>query len=210
MNETAAHDRATPRGFQRSNRVSLLVIALGGALVASVAGALAVHVLYGGDNIDVRLARPGEYIMPAPERLSQVGERFPDVDVTSADGHTVRTGSLVGPILVVHLWYSSCVPCVRSLDDVARVHNEYRELVRFVGINPVDDLDTMLAVATERKLAYELYRDDEIRFIGEIDPISYPMTLFVAPDGIIVDQTGEIDADGLRARIEAMLADPPR
>lgn len=141
---------------------------------------------------------------------SRVGERFPDVEVSGVDGRTVSTGSLVGRTLIVNVWYSSCRPCVRSLPDVAKVHNEYRDLVRFVGINPVDDVDTMLALAAEIGMAYESYRDDEIRFIEQTNPISYPMTLFVTADGIIVDQTGEIDADGLRSRIEAMLADRPR
>ncbi len=188
----------------------MVAISFAAALVVGVGGGLGAHVLYGGDDIDVRLEEPGEYTVPAPERLSRVGERFPDVEVSGVDGRTVRTGSLVGPILVVNVWYSSCRPCVRALADVATVHAELRDFVRFVGINPVDDVDTMLALAAEAGIGYDLYRDDELRFIEQIDPISYPMTLFVTPDGIIVDQTGEIDAHGLRARIDAMLADQPR
>ena len=207
MTDAALPGPDVPQRTRRLRRARRLAVALAAALVGGVGGGLLASNLFGDDGIDVRLEKPGEYPIPAPERKSQAGQRFPDVEVLDVDGSPVQTGSMVGRPLIVNVWYSSCLACLRALPEFAAVQQQYRGVVRFVGINPVDDIDTMVAVAAGAGVVYELYRDHEIRFIETISPVGYPITLFVAADGTVVEQTGEIDADGLRSRIAAMLAD---
>lgn len=182
----------------------LLAVSMAVALVVGVGGGIVLSRVLTGDDVDVSLDEPGVYPMLPPEQLSIIGDRFPDVEVLDVDGNQVATGTLVGQPLVVNLWYSSCAPCTRQLPDLAEVSDEYVGRVRFVGINPVDDVDTMLDLATDLDVNYELYRDEHGWFV-EAMGVAFPMTIFVAADGTVVEQTGELDADGLRSRLEAML-----
>ena len=74
--------------------------------------------------------------------------------------------------------------------------------MQFVGVDPVDDADTMLAFAAERGVEYPLLLDSDGEFVTGADVAAFPTTLFVSPDGRIVHQTNAIDADELRATID--------
>lgn len=192
-------------------RPRLLIVSLVTALVAIVLGMwFATQVGSdedGADDVDARMDEPGEYTEPIDEGESQAGEAFPDVAVLDVDDNAVQTGSLVGTPLVVNVWYSNCAPCVREMPALVEVDEEYDDdQVRFVGIDPQDDVGAMLDFAEERDVAYDLYRDDDGAFVDAGRVINFPTTFFVDADGTIVEHhAGEITADGLRENIEAML-----
>ena len=125
-----------------------------------------------------------------------------DADV---DGNEISTSDLIGEPMVVNLWYSTCAPCAKELPEFAEVDAETDD-VRFFGINNVDSVEDMEAFASERGVEYDLLRDDSAVFTDAIGAVAFPITLFVASDGTIVDQTGALDADGLRERIAELLA----
>ena len=54
-------------------------------------------------------------------------------------------------------------------------------------------------------MSYELYRDDFAEFTDAISAVNFPITLFVTPEGRIIEQTGVIDADDLRTEITQLL-----
>ena len=103
--------------------------------------------------------------------------------------------------MVVNLWYSTCPPCARELADFADVHDEVGDTVRFVGVNPYDTAATMTRFAADRDVTYELLRDPGFTLADELGVVAYPVTVFVDGDGTIVERTGPIDDDELRARI---------
>ena len=190
-------------------RPRLLVSSLAVAAVVGVAGgwALSKTSAFGGDDVpdDIVLDVPGEYQEPASGTPSAVsGTRFPDIVLTEADGTQIRSSELLGQPLVVNFWYSTCPPCERELADFAAVHRELGDRVRFVGINPIDDPDVMASFAAERGVGYELLRDPDATFVDGVGLVSYPTTLFVDERGVIVSTAGVVDADELRARIEAV------
>ena len=59
--------------------------------------------------------------------------------------------------------------------------------------------------AGDRGVQYELYLDDTAEFTDAIGAVNFPVTLFVTPQGGIVDQTGPLDADELREKIDQLL-----
>src|SRR5690606_18180758 len=120
------------------------------------------------------------------------------------DGNDVSTHELLGEPMVVNLWYSTCAPCAIELPEFAAVDAEFDE-VRFIGVNPIDSVDVMERFAGERGVEYALYRDDRSELTDELGLVAVPVTLFVAPDGTIVEQTGALDADQLRAKIGDLL-----
>ena len=180
-------------------------------LAAALAGAAAAVLTVGAvmafadDEPDVDgefvLDEPGIYSEPIPT-TDLSGDPLPDVELLDAAGDTVSLASFVGKPLVINLWYSTCAPCARELRDFAEVDAEHAGHVQFVGINPQDDVDTMLAFAEARGVEYPLLLDSELEFASEVPIAAYPTTLFVSPEGRIVHQTNAIDADQLRATID--------
>jgi peroxiredoxin len=146
------------------------------------------------------LDKPGVYSEPVAT-TNIAGKALPDVELTDPEGRPVAMQSFAGEPLVVNVWYSTCAPCARELRDFADVSADLGDRVQFVGIDPVDDVDKMLAFADARGVQYPLLRDTEGRFVSDVAVTAYPTTLFISPDGRIVHQTNAISADDLRSEI---------
>ena len=159
-----------------------------------------------GFDDDVVLDVPGEYQEPTGGSNGDAsGTPLPDVALAGTDDVAVRTGDLLGTPMVINLWFSTCIPCRRELADFADVHRSLGDDVRFVGVNPFDSEPVMQRFADERGVAYELFRDPDAALMNELRVVNYPVTLFVAADGTVVDQTGELDQNELTAKIEELL-----
>jgi thiol-disulfide isomerase/thioredoxin len=131
---------------------------------------------------------------------------FPlDALLADRDGNDVVSGELVGDPLVVNFWFTTCAPCAKELPAFAAVHAQRGDEVRIVGINPNDPVDAMEAFARERGVGYELYVDRSAALTDGIGAVAFPITLFVTPDGTIVEQTGVLDEAELNDRIDALL-----
>ncbi len=128
------------------------------------------------------------------------GEPLPTAMLVDGDGNEVSTGDLVGEPLVINLWFSTCAPCAKELPAFAEVDSEVDD-VRFVGVNTQDSVAEMERFAGERGVTYDLLRDRFADFTNGIEAVAFPITLFVTSDGMIVEQTGALDADELRAKI---------
>jgi peroxiredoxin len=133
------------------------------------------------------------------------GDPFPDIVLLDRDDNEVFTDDLVGEPLVVNLWYSTCAPCAKELPDFAEVDAETDD-VRFVGVNTLDSVEVMERFAGERGVEYDLFLDEFAELADAIGATAMPITLFVTTDGTIVEQTGPLDADELRAKVADLLA----
>lgn len=187
-----------------------LVAAVVAFIVAAavVAGGFALAAAVGDDHEpdgNFVLDEPGVFQQPFDDvNQDSSGDRVPDTALTDGDDVVHRLSEFRGTPTVVNLWFSNCVPCRRELTDFAAVDAELGGSVQFVGVNPFDTVDAMERFAAERGVGYPLWRDSERSFSDELGIVGYPVTLFVAADGEIVRQTGEIDADELRAAIEEL------
>jgi thiol-disulfide isomerase/thioredoxin len=178
---------------------------LGAAVVISIAGAViwSRTVADGGRRADddVVMDAPGEYVEPSGSTNPPVtGGTLPQAPLHDVEG---EIAPLVpdGRPMVVNLWYSTCPPCARELPDLAAVHRDVGDEVRFVGVDPYDSVAAMTAFATERGVTYELLRDPGFELSDALGIAAFPVTLFVDPDGRIVEQTAALDDAELRALI---------
>ena len=194
-----------------TSRRRLLAAAIGAVVGLCAVGAV-VALTDDGDDVDGEfvLDQPGVYSEPVTT-IDQSGEPLPDVELRDADGQPVALRSFTGKPLVINIWYTNCPPCARELRDFADVSRELGDSVQFVGVDPVDDADEMLAFAAERGVEYPLLLDSEGELVTRAGVAVFPTTLFVSPDGRIVRQTSAIEADDLRQTIAEYLVpgDPP-
>lgn len=185
-------------------------------LVGSLLAALAVIGIYawtqrsnGAGDVDARLTDPSAVVTFPNDGLGNgtvEGEPFPDVVLVDGNGNEVSTADLIGEPLVVNLWFSTCPPCAKELPEFAEVDAETDE-VRFIGVNTIDSVEVMERFAGERGVSYDLYRDEFADLADGVSAVAFPVTLFVTSDGTIVDQTGVLDADELRAKIADLMVE---
>jgi peroxiredoxin len=179
-----------------------------GLLVVGVAGLGALvwsrTVADGGGDEVIRLDTPGEYADPAMSNPPNDGVRLPATELETADG-SPATLSPDGRPMVVNLWYSTCPPCARELTYFAAVDADLGEEIRFVGVNPIDDVATMRSFAAERGVDYELLVDHDGALGDALGVVQYPVTLFVSADGEIVAETGPLSQGDLRTQIAETL-----
>ena len=194
-----------------SDRTRLLVGSLLVALIVGVVGGFVWSQVTSGDDddLDASLTEPGlaaeppDSLQPIPE---MTGDALAEATVFDAAGEPISTASFVGQPSVINFWFSTCIPCARELADFAEIDAEFDDAdVRFIGINPQDSVPVMERFAGERGVTYDLFRDPDIEFQLGLDITFFPYTLFVASDGTIVDQTGVLDADGLREKVDELL-----
>lgn len=198
-----------------SIRPRLLAVSLAIAVVVSAVGALVWANSVGSDRraeADAVLDQPG--VVPFPDtgitNPDMEGDVLPVVDLSDEDGNLVSTASLLGgDPLVLNFWFSTCGPCKKELPDFAEVHSELGDEVRFIGVNPMDSWEVQERFAEERGVTYELLLDDGSDLQIELELLNFPTTLFVTPDGMIVEQAGVLDADGLRMKVDELLEYSP-
>ena len=189
--------------------VSIAIVAVAGTVAAVTTIALLDRDAPTVDGEFV-LVEPGVHQQPLDDVNEDVaGDELPPVVLSDVTGEPVSLDRYRGAPLVVNFWFSRCAPCRRELRDFATVHAEHGDTVQFVGVDPFDTVDAMVEFATERGVAYDLLRDtgehsDDRLLTDELGLVAYPVTLFVDADGRILRQTGEIDADALRAAVEEL------
>jgi peroxiredoxin len=179
------------------------------AVAALLGVAFAVVSSNGGDDeLDAQLTDSRAVVAFPDDGLANEdlqGDPLPLVTLGDRDGNDIDTASFLGQPLVVNFWFADCPPCAKELPDFAEAHAEFGDQVRFIGVNPRDSIEKMERFASERGVNYELYRDDFAEFTDAISAVNFPITLFVTPEGRIIEQTGVIDADDLRTEIQELL-----
>ena len=93
-----------------------------------------------------------------------------------------------------------------ELPEFAIAHDEFGDDVRFIGVNTIDSVPVMERFSEERGVTYEQFRDDLAELTDAIEATNFPITLFVTSDGSVIEQTGVIDAEGLRDKINNLQA----
>jgi thiol-disulfide isomerase/thioredoxin len=187
-------------------RWRLLVGSLAVSAVASVAIGWAIA--RRGTTDDIAVLGPDQSFVQPPSIATNKpveGTPLPDVGLVTLDGSAVRTAELLGTPLVLNIWASTCGPCKQELPDFAAAHLQYGDRVRFVGIDYLPPSDAEEQFARERGVQYELLYDAAGEFVDAMEVAAFPVTLFVSPDGTVVEQTGTLDRDGLEAQLQQLL-----
>jgi thiol-disulfide isomerase/thioredoxin len=194
-------------------RPRLLVVSLAIALVASIGiGWLIASCTSSSSTttgtVDDSVRIPTNSQFPTPgigTNASVQGKHLPTVDVQTLQGDNVSTATLLGHPMVINVWGSTCVPCKKELPYFAKVHAQYGDKVRFVGIDYLGPSSDEEKFARDKGVQYELFYDGNGEFISKVGISTFPVTLFVKADGTIVKQTGQLDAATLTSLINSEL-----
>ena len=136
----------------------------------------------------------------------KIGSKLPAINLENVDGQEVSTQSLLNKPLVVNVWYSTCEPCRRELPALANADMQYRDQVRFVGVNIKDSATVAREFASQYGVKFELLLDKNGQFISQLGIATAPVTLAIDQRGVIVGQkAGEISASELDELVKELL-----
>jgi peroxiredoxin len=135
-----------------------------------------------------------------------IGSQLPAIKLENVDGQEVSTQSLLNKPLIINVWYSTCEPCRRELPALANADTQYRDQVRFVGVNIKDSATVAKEFASQYGVKFELLLDKNGLFISQLGIATAPVTLAIDPQGLIVGQkAGEISASELDELVKELL-----
>ena len=191
----------------RTNLRRILTIIAAGAVILFVAVTL---IARGSDDVDsVVLDQPGVYQEPGiAVNEDLAGSRLSQAVLETADGSAITVDDLLsrGRPVLINLWYSTCQPCKREMPALQAAFAEFGDRIDFIGINPQDSAATMTSFANEVGVGYELFRDPNGSFTVANGIATYPTTLLVSRDGLVIDQiAGELSSDEIRDAVSILL-----
>ena len=191
----------------RTNLRRILTIIAAGAVILFVAVTL---IARGSDDVDsVVLDQPGVYQEPGiAVNEDLAGSRLSQAVLETADGSAITVDDLLsrGRPVLINLWYSTCQPCKREMPALQAAFAEFGDRIDFIGINPQDSAATMTSFADEVGVGYELFRDPNGSFTVANGIATYPTTLLVSRDGLVIDQiAGELSSDEIRDAVSILL-----
>ena len=191
----------------RTNLRRVLTIIAAGAVILFVAVTL---IARGSDEVDsVVLDQPGVYQEPGiAVNEDLAGSRLSQAVLETADGTAITVDELLsrGRPVLINLWYSTCQPCKREMPALQAAFAEFGDRIDFIGINPQDSAATMTSFADEVGVGYELFRDPNGSFTVANGIATYPTTLLVSRDGLVIDQiAGELSSDEIRDAVSILL-----
>jgi thiol-disulfide isomerase/thioredoxin len=171
---------------------------VGGALAVLAVVVLAVWAS-GNDSTTAETAADGSPVAVESELPTDSFELFTGVDATFAE--------FEGEPLVINFWASWCPACVGELPEFQSVHEERGGEVTFLGIANADIRSESVDLADEVGLTYQLADDPAGDLFRQFGLIAMPSTLFVSPDGQILEVfAGQLNEDALNSRIDSLVA----
>jgi cytochrome c biogenesis protein CcmG/thiol:disulfide interchange protein DsbE len=118
---------------------------------------------------------------------------------------SVSLAAFLGRPVVVNFFASWCVPCRNEMRAFEAVSRELKDRVAFVGVNHLDDRQGALRMVAETGVRYPTGYDPEGRIAASYGLFGMPTTLFVAPDGRLLETyTGELSRDQLKKSISRL------
>lgn len=134
------------------------------------------------------------------------GTSVAEVSFTAADGSTTAVADFEGAPLVVNMWATNCVPCVKEMPALDEVATEMVGRLQIIGVNVFDTPQNAAAFAADLGVSYPQFTDPDGGLSTALAVTGLPATAFFDADGKLVDvHQGAYTADELRAAIEQHL-----
>ena len=113
------------------------------------------------------------------------GDTAPDFTAELVGGETFTLSENKGKVVLINIWATWCGPCVGEMPAFEKLYNEYGDDLKIVGVNCVEDKDTVDAFVKDNGYTFPIAYDEN----GEINNCyptqGIPYTLVVGKDGVI-------------------------
>jgi len=121
---------------------------------------------------------------------------LPKVDVKTLDGKTISIQEATNKdnIIIISLWATWCVPCIKELDAISDVYDEWQEEtgVELIAVS-VDDSRTVKRVKTlvnGKGWDYQVLLDTNNDLKRALGASTVPLTLVIKDNKIVLRHSG--------------------
>lgn len=129
-----------------------------------------------------------------------------DVPFDAPDGATSSIADFEGRPLVLNMWATNCVPCVKEMPALDEVADEVADDVQIIGVNVFDSPDDAAAFAADLGVDYPQFTDPDGALSTALAVTGLPATAFFDADGRLIElHQGAYTADELRSAIATLL-----
>mgnify|MGYP002629622703 CR=1 FL=1 len=187
--------------------------------VASVPDVDAAAVLFGAESVLVAWSAPGKPLAVARVPLVEIGEArdgpppsdlgapLPALSAPDLDGNTRALAEWKGRPLLVNLWATWCLPCVRELPDLAALHATWAPRgLQMVGVALDDDVGEVEALVARAKLPWTVLHDASGDTLRQFAVAQVPATFLYDRAGTLVWFRGDVLRPDDPALVEALRA----
>lgn len=134
------------------------------------------------------------FLMSLSSVFSQ--DEVPSVSLTSLNGETIDLREVVksdGPV-IVSLWATWCVPCLKELDAISEVYEDWQEEtnVKLIAIS-IDDSRTVKRVKPlidGKGWEYDILLDSNLEVKRALGAATVPLTIVVKDGKIVYRHSG--------------------
>jgi len=123
-------------------------------------------------------------------------DELPKIDMTTLDGEPVNSESISTDdnVVVVSLWATWCVPCIKELDAISEIYDEWQEEtnVKLYAIS-IDDsrgVKRVKPMVNGKGWDYTILLDTNNDFKRAIGAATVPLTLLVKNNQIVYRHSG--------------------
>ena len=121
---------------------------------------------------------------------------IPNIDVKTLDGKTVNIKEVVNQdnVVIISLWATWCVPCIKELDAISEVYDDWQEEtgVQLIAVS-VDDSRTVKRVKSlvnGKGWDYNVLLDTNNDLKRALGASTVPLTLVIKDNKIVLRHSG--------------------
>ncbi|MDU6784138.1 TlpA disulfide reductase family protein [uncultured Peptoniphilus sp.] len=141
-------------------------------------------------------------------------ENFDFQTMDILDGNVIKSEEFYKekPLTLVNVWGTFCGPCKEEMPDLAKLYDEYKDKMNFLGVV----VDTNVNMDTNVEEAQKIIKDSGVNYKNImpnpttedtlVNITAMPTTFFVNSDGKVLGGfVGKADKNSLKATIDKLL-----
>ena len=113
------------------------------------------------------------------------GDAAPDFTAELVGGGSFTLSENKDKVVLINLWATWCGPCVGEMPAFERLYKEYGDDLKIVGVNCVEDKDTVDTFVKDNGYTFPIAYDENGAISGRYPTQGIPYTLIIGKDGII-------------------------
>jgi peroxiredoxin len=123
------------------------------------------------------------------------GKQMPSFSATAVSGEMIETQKMKGKVLVINLWFTACIPCIREMPALNRLVKEFKgKDVVFIGLC-IDSKKSLKSDFLPKHKFDFIIVPDATKIIQKIGQTGYPTTY-------IIDKKGNVETAWVGASID--------
>ena len=111
------------------------------------------------------------------------GQPLPELKFLLMNGEIVDTGDLIGKVVMINFWSTTCRPCIREMPQLNQLHQEYKDRVVFLAPLP-EGRDKAERLLDTHPFSFSIVPDAQAVF-NQLEIDGYPKNFFINKQGII-------------------------